>query len=103
MEVTMVGRVLLGWGRWEQALGTAGFRLQPDLPREAQERGRVASLMGLKAKVVSQTPLGPSTPSLNGSFTEAQILDPEMLASQDLRGLERPKSPTPTYPTRYCH
>lgn len=63
----------------------------------------MASLMGLKAKAVSQTPLGPSTPSLNGSFTEAQILDPEMLASQDLRGLERPKSPTPTYPTRDCH
>lgn len=66
VEVTMVGRVLLGWGRWGQALGTPGFRLQPDLPREAQERGHVTSLMGLKAKAVSQTPLGLSIPSLNG-------------------------------------
>lgn len=66
VEVTMVRRVLLGWGRWGQALGTLGFRLQPDLPREAQERGHVTSLMGLKAEAVSQTPLGLSTPSLNG-------------------------------------
>ena len=66
VEVTMVGRVLLGWGRWGQALGTPGFRLQPDLLREAQERGHVTSLMGLKAKAVSQTPMGLSTPSQNG-------------------------------------
>lgn len=65
-EVTVVGRVLLGWGRWGQALGTPGFRLQPDLLRGAQERGHVTSLMGLKAKAVSQTPLGLSTPSQNG-------------------------------------
>lgn len=60
------GEGAAGLGRWEQALGTAGFRLQPDLPKGAQERGRVASLMRLKAKAVSQTPLGPSTPSLHG-------------------------------------
>lgn len=96
------GEGAAGLGRWEQALSTAGFRLQPDPPRKHRRGAGWLPLWGSRPRLCPKHPWVPQHPACMGSFTEAQILDPETLASQDLRGLERPKSTT-TYPTRDCH